>query len=283
MAIKTFIPEVWSARILENLNKTLVYTNLVNRDYEGEITQYGDTVHVGSIGRVAVKAYEQNTDIAAPDQLAMTDQTLIIDQGDYFNIAIDDVDAAQARANVLDTAAASVSYEFGDKADKYVAGLLKAGTITDGLGTDAVALNIDETNAYEYMVHMKTALDKANVPKQGRWIVLPPEFEGYMLLDARFASGQGTNAESRLVNGAVARAAGFDIYISNNVPASTDGYKIIASTNMCGTYADQILETEAYRPEKRFGDAIKGLHVYGAKLLRPEIVAVATCKFGASA
>ena len=281
MSIETFIPEVWSARILENLNKTLVYTNLVNRDYEGEITQYGDTVHIGSVGRVAVKTYTQNTDIAAPDALATTDQTLLIDQGDYFNIAIDDVDKAQARANVLDTAAASVSYEFGDKADQYVASILKAGTIKDGLGADSSALTVDETNAYEYMVAMKTALDKANVPKQGRWIVLPPEFEGFMLLDARFASGQGTNAESRLMNGAVARAAGFDIYISNNVPVSTDEYKVIASTNMCATYADQILETEAYRPEKRFGDAIKGLHVYGAKLLRPEAVAVATVKFTA--
>lgn len=281
MSIETFIPEVWSARILENLNKTLVYTNLVNRDYEGEITQYGDTVHIGSIGRVAVKTYTQSADIAAPDELAMTDQTLLIDQGDYFNISIDDVDKAQARTNVLDTAAASVSYEFGDKADQYVASLLKAGTITENLGGDSSALQIDETNAYEYMVNMKTALDKANVPKQGRWIVLPPEFEGFMLLDARFASGQGTNAESRLVNGAVARAAGFDIYISNNVPEFSGEYKVIASTNMCATYADQILETEAYRPEKRFSDAIKGLHVYGAKLLRPEIVAVATVKFTA--
>lgn len=280
MSIETFIPEIWSARILENLNKTLVYTNLVNRDYEGEITAYGDTVHIGSIGRVAVKDYTRNTDIDAPDELAMTDQTLLIDQGDYFNIGIDDVDAAQARAGVLDKAAASVSYEFGDKADQYVAGLLKAGTIKEGLGGDSSALVIDETNAYEYMVHMKTALDKANVPKQGRWIVLPPEFEGMMLLDARFASGMGTNAESRLVNGAVARAAGFDIYISNNVPESTGEYKVIASTSMCATYADQILQTEAYRPEKRFSDAVKGLHVYGAKLLRPEIVAVATCKFG---
>lgn len=281
MSIETFIPEVWSARILENLDKTLVYTNLVNRDYEGEISSYGDTVHIGTIGRVAVKSYTRNADIDAADELSMDEKTLIIDQGDYFNIGIDDVDAAQARSNVLDTAAATVGYEFGDKADQYVAGILKAGTITDGLGADSSALTIDETNAYEYMVHMKTALDKANVPTQGRWIVLPPEFEGMMLLDARFASGMGTNAESRLVNGAVARAAGFDIYISNNCPLSGSEYKIIASTSMCATYANQILKTEAYRPENRFSDAIKGLHVYGAKLLRPEAVAVATCSFGA--
>lgn len=281
MSIETFIPEVWSARILKSLDKSLVYVNLLNRDYEGEIQEFGDTVHIGSIGRVKVKKYTRNTDIEGADELEMTDQTLVIDQGDYFNIGIDDVDKAQARSNVLDDAAATVGYEFGDVADQYVAGLLKAGTITDGLGGDSSALSIDETTAYEYLVHMKTALDSANVPKQGRWIVLPPEFEGMMLLDARFASSMGSNAESRLVNGAVARAAGFDIYISNNVPESTGEYKVIASTNMCGTYANQILKTEAYRPENRFSDAIKGLHVYGAKILRPEIVAVATCKFGA--
>lgn len=80
----------------------------------------------------------------------------------------------------------------------------------------------------------------------------------------------------------VARAAGFNVYISNNVPNTTQTkYKVIASTNACGTYAEQILKTEAYRREKGFDDGVKGLHVYGAKILRPEAVAVATVNFTA--
>ena len=129
---------------------------------------------------------------------------------------------------------------------------------------------------------MKVALDKANVPKQGRWVVMPPEFEGLMLLDPRFAYNT-PNSNGRLENGEVARAAGFGIHISNNVPnTSSTKYKIIASYNGAATRAEQILKTEAYRPEKRFSDAVKGLHVYGAKVTRPNEIAVATVNFSQS-
>lgn len=281
MSIETFVPKVWSARILESLDNTLVYANLFNRDYEGEIAAYGDTVHINSVGNVTVKTYTKDTDIANPDTLTTTESLLVIDQAKYFNIGIDDVDKAQARAELLQTAAARVGYSYGDIIDKWLASLLKAGTIVNGLGTDATPLQVTEANAYNYMVKMKTALDKANVPTMGRGIVVPPEFEGYMLLDSRFASSSDAGNE-RLVNGVVARAAGFDIYVSNNVPNTSGAkYKIIATTADQGTFAQQVLETEAYRPQKRFGDAVKGLNVYGAKVLRPETIAVATVNFGA--
>lgn len=283
MAITSFIPEVWSARILENMRKNLVYVNLLNRNYEGEISEYGDTVHIASLNDVTIKTYSRTTDLADPEDLTTADQTLVIDQGDYFNMKINDVDRVQARADLMDEAMRSASYGLSDKADQYVAGLLKAGTITANLGNDTMPLVITKDNAYETMVTMRTALDKANVPKQGRWIVMPPEFEGFMLLDPRFAYNT-SESNTRLVEGSVARAAGFDIYISNNVPnTSAAKYKIISSTNSCGTYADQILKTEAYRREKGFDDGVKGLHVYGAKITRPAIVAVATVNFTAEA
>lgn len=283
MAITSFIPEVWSARILENMRKNLVYVNLLNRNYEGEISEYGDTVHIASLNDVTIKTYSRTTDLADPEDLTTADQTLVIDQGDYFNMKINDVDRVQARADLMDEAMRSASYGLSDKADQYVAGLLKAGTITANLGNDTKPLVITKDNAYETMVTMRTALDKANVPKQGRWIVMPPEFEGFMLLDPRFAYNT-SESNTRLVEGSVARAAGFDIYISNNVPnTSAAKYKVISSTNACGTYADQILKTEAYRREKGFDDGVKGLHVYGAKITRPAIVAVATVNFTAAA
>ena len=281
MSIETFVPKVWSARILESLDKTLVYANLFNRNYEGEIAAYGDTVHINSVGDVTVKTYTKDTDIADPDTLTTTESLLVIDQAKYFNIGIDDVDKAQARAELLQTASERVGYSYGDIIDQWLASLLKAGTIVNGLGTDGTPLQVTEANAYNYMVNMKTALDKANVPSMGRGIVVPPEFEGYMLLDSRFASSSDAGNE-RLVNGVVARAAGFDIYVSNNVPNTAGAkYKIIATTADQGTFAQQVLETEAYRPQKRFGDAVKGLNVYGAKVLRPETIAVATVNFGA--
>lgn len=281
MSVATFIPEVWSARLLANLRNELVYANLLNRDYEGEISAYGDTVHINSIGKVTSKKYTRNADIDDPEELATSDTTLLIDQGDYFHMAIDDVDKAQARADLMDEAMVEASYSLAVDTENYIAGLLKEGTVKKDLGDDSTPLQITETNAYDTLVKMKVGLDKANVPKTGRWVVVPPEFEGYMLLDPRFAYNTG-KSEGRLENGAVARAAGFDIYISNNVPNTSETkYKIIASYKQAATYAEQILETEAYRPEKRFSDAVKGLHVYGAKVTRPGAVAVATVNFGA--
>lgn len=282
MSIATFIPEVWSARLLAHLRKNLVVANLFNRNYEGEITQYGDTVHINQLTEIAVKNYEKNVDIADPDQLTTAEQTLLIDQGDYFNFYLNDVDRVQARGDLMDEAMRSASYGLADNLDKYLAGkLAMEGTLTTGLGTDEAPLYVTAENAYELLIQMKVALDKANVPNQGRYALMPPEYEGYMLLDNRFASAGGANAEGRLINGLVARAAGFDIYISNNVK-NTEGEKnkIIASTVDQATYANQIIRTEAYRREKGFDDGVKGLHVYGAKVLRPAAVAVATVNFG---
>ena len=177
MAITTFIPEVWSARLLAHLDKNLIYANLVNRDYEGEIAAFGDTVHINQIGDITVKEYTKNTDIADPDQLDTAEQTLEINKGDYFNFYVDDVDKAQARAELMDSAMQRASYGLADKTDRYVAELLAGGTITTGLGSTSSPVTINKDNAYEYMIKAKTALDKANVPTAGRWIVVPPEFE----------------------------------------------------------------------------------------------------------
>lgn len=282
MSIASFIPEVWSARLLEHLRKNLVVANLFNRNYEGEISQMGDTVHINQLAEITIKDYTANVDIANPDQLTTTDIPLSIDQGDYYNFYLNDVDRAQARGDLMDNAMRSSAYGLADKLDSYLAGLLATGTLTADLGSDASPLSVNAETAYALVVKMKVALDKANVPTQGRYLLMPPEFEGYMLLDQRFAGGTGANAESRLINGMVGRAAGFDIYISNNVK-NTEGakYKVCASTIDQATYANQLVRTEAYRREKGFDDGVKGLHVYGAKVLRPEAVAVATVNFSA--
>lgn len=283
MAVTSFIPEIWNARLLYALRNDLVYTNLFNRNYEGDIQQAGDTVHINTITDITIKDYTRNTDIDNPEQLTTADQTLVVDQAKYFNFYINDVDKAQALPGLIDAAMASASHGLAEAVDKYLAGLLAAasGTITTGLGSTSTPLTVTAQSAYELLVDMKTAMDKANVPKMGRKVVLPPEFEGFMLKDSRFAANGG-KGENRLENGAVARAAGFDIYISNNVPNTSGAkYKVIASTQESNTYAEQLVKTEAYRREKGFDDGVKGLLVYGAKIIRPAAVAVATVNFTA--
>lgn len=285
MAVTSFIPELWSARILDKLQPNLVYANLMNRNYEGEITQYGDTVHIASVGDVTVKAYTKNTDIAAPEDLSTEDTTLVIDQMKYFNFSIDDVDKAQMRTDLMDMYAANAAFSLRKDADAYCASILKAGTIgkNAGLGDDTTPLELTEPgSAYDLLVQMQIALDEADVPDVGRWVVVPFAFKGLMEKDDRFVMTGTAQAENRLANGFVGRAAGFDIFTSNQVPnTSKTKYKIIGSVPMAATFADQILETEAYRPEKRFADAMKGLHVYGAKVTMPDIVAVSTVNFTA--
>lgn len=281
MSVATFIPEVWSARLISHLDKNHVFANLVNRDYEGEISEYGDTVHIGSIGNITIKKYNK-TDIDDPEELSMSDQTLVIDQGEYFNFGIDDVDAAQVRAPLMDKAMARAAYGLSDAVDKFLADKMatEAGIQIGSTGAP-IDFSTGATKAYDTLVQVKVAMDKANIPKAGRWIVVPPEFEGLMLLDPRFATSFGPEANDRLVNGLVARGAGFDIYVSNNVKFGAGKYEMIASTNETTTYAEQIIKTEAYRPEKRFKDAIKGLHVYGAKVTQGAGIAKVWAKFGA--
>lgn len=276
-SIVNSIPTIWSARILENLRNNLVYANLFNKDYEGEIKNVGDTVKIFTLDDVAIKKYSRNEEIEAPEMLNSLENTLVIDQANYFNFYVDKIDQVQSKLALLDKASANASIRLAEVVDSYLASLLAEGNIM--IGTDDAPKVIDQNNAYEMLLQMKVALDKQNVPNSGRWVVVPPEFEGYMLLDPRFAYNTGAS-ETRLVNGKVARACGFDIHISNNVP-NTDGdkFKIVASYNGSSTYAEQILDTEIYKPEKGFGTAVKGLHVFGAKVLRPDTVSVLTANF----
>ena len=285
MAISSFIPQIWDARLLNALDKAHVFANVVNRDYEGEIKQQGDTVKINTIGAVTIGDYTKNTDFTSgPETLATTAQSLTIDQAKYFNFQVDDVDAAQAAGDVMDKAMERAAYGLNDAADAYLAKQL-ADAITSAnaniVATDAVALTA--ANVYENVVKMKLLLDKANVPTVGRWLVAPPEMIALILQDDRFVKTGGSMAEDVLQNGVVARAAGFDIYMSNNcfskAATGTTTFTVTAGDEGACTYAEQIVSTEAYRPEKRFADAVKGLHVYGAKVVDAKRLAGLKCTF----
>ena len=285
MAITTFIPEIWSARLLYALDKAHVATNLVNRNYEGVIANQGDTVHINSIGAVTVKDYTKNTNIADPEVLTTSDQTLDIDQAKYFNFQVDDVDKAQISGEIIDTAMGRSAYALADGSDAF---LLK--TIANGaapankIGAKATLTALTASNVYENIVKMRTLLDKANVPTTGRTIVVPPEVYALLLLDDRFAKSGSDSGQNALLNGMVGRVAGFDVFMSNNCVSGTDGgagstayFVITAQVAAATTYAEQIIKTEAYRMEKRFADAVKGLHVYGAKVTDGSQIAAMYC------
>lgn len=273
MAITNFIPEIWSARLLENLRKNLVFTNIINRDYEGEV-KFGNTVRINNVGPISVFDYTRNQNLPDPQMIDGSQRTLIIDQAKAFNFLIDDIDAAQANVNLMDNAMREAAYALADVADQYIASMYVYAANT--IGDDTTPVVPMANTAYEILVDASIKLDENNIPRTGRVAIVPPWFYGLLLKDDRFVKYTETG-QNVLKTGQVGQAAGFDIFISNNIPNTSGAkYKIMCGHPMAITYADQIEKVEAYRPEKRFADAVKGLHVYGAKVIRPEALVVIT-------
>lgn len=289
-SIDNFIPTIWSARILVALQKALVYAQpeVINRDYEGEIREAGNTVLINSVGDPTIFDYTKNTDMPPPETLTGAQRQLTISQSKAFNFQVDDVDKLQQQPKVMDTALARAAYKLADVADQYLAGVLYAGCTLNTIGTlmnpiVAPTPTAGSSGAYEQLVDLGTLLDQQNVPTDGRWVVLPPWYHGVLVKDSRFVSYAAIDV---LYNRQVGEAAGFAVLVSNNVPAvaapngasnTTVRNIVLAGHQMAGTYAEQINQVEAFRPERRFGDAVKGLHLYGSTVVRPEAVAALTC------
>lgn len=238
-----------------------------------EIKNFGDKVHINSIGRVTLLSYTANADLTAAETLTSFQRDLDINQANAFNFQIDDIDAVQAKPKIMDEAMREAAYTLAEASDDYLATVLAAATTNtiDGTGANTPTAS----TAYEYLVDLGTHLAESNVPRNGLWVVVPPFFHGLLQKDDRFVKYD--KVDGVITNGLIGSAAGFKIYESNNVPNTGGGqYKIIAGHKMAATYAEQISKVEAYKMERRFNHAVKGLHLYGAKLVRDEAVAVLT-------
>lgn len=279
MAISAFKPEVWNANLLVALEKSLVYAapGVVNREYEGDIANYGDTVHITSLADPTVGTYTPHTDITIED-VDDSDATLLIDQAKYFAFEVDDVEKRQAfnGGKILTEQARKAAYKLRDVADQYVAGLMAAGVDAGNLVAEQTLAAA--TDAYDLLVDLGTILDEDNVPDSGRWAVVTPAFYGLLLKDDRFVSSGDAQAAATRANGMVGEAAGFSIRKSNNAPngpGAGAGKLVIAGYSGAVTYAEQINKTEAARKEKGFADIVKGLHLYGSKVVRATGLAAA--------
>ncbi|GLZ34885.1 hypothetical protein Lesp02_70720 [Lentzea sp. NBRC 105346] len=290
MAIDRFIPQFWATQLLVALRKALVYGGpmVVNRDYEGEISGAGDTVRITSISDPTIGTYVPNSTTIVPEELTDAQRALVVDQAKYFAFKVDDVNARQAAGNVIPQAVRRAAYKLADQVDQYIAAMYT------GVPTANVvpAVTIDTSNpaswateaarAYnDVLIPLKVTLDQANVPKEGRYCIVPPIFEGVLLRDDRFVRADAAGTTEGLRNGFTGRIAGFDVMVSNNTPVPGANQNVItAGTNIAITLAEQINKTEAYRPESSFSDAVKGLALYGAKLIRPEGLASCTVTTG---
>ena len=279
MALNNFIPALWSQTLLENLRNNLVYgqPGVVNRDYEGEISGAGSSVKIHNLGAVTISDYTKNTDLSAPETLTDAETILSIDQARSFNMQIDDIDVAQQVPKVMEGAMAEAAYALSNDLDSYLAGLHAQAGITTGFGDNTTPIVPTSTTAYEYLADAFTALDEANCPPTGRWIIVPPWFHGLLRKDSRFVSYGTDMNRAVLENGVIGEAAGFNVLVSNNVKNTAGAkYKVMFGHQSAWTLAMQIEKVEAYRPPLRFADAVKGLNVYGAKVVRTGILGTMT-------
>lgn len=289
MSLENFIPSIWSARLLENLNDAHVYASLTNRDYEGEITGLGDTVKINSIGRVTIGNYTKNTNISAAETLTDAQTSLVIDKANYFNFQIDSIDAAQTKPKVMDAAMRDAAWGLSDTSDALLAAQHSAVPAGNKVGADGASAKLGlvltaGAAMYDYLVDLSVILDDNNCPRSGRFVVVPNWAHGAMLKDSRFINAT-EKGNQIMANGLIGQAAGFNVYASNNVTddaQSVKTYRIIAGHPSMWSFAEQVAEVEAYKPELRFAQAVKGLRVYGYKVVRPSIMAVLYAKNAAS-
>lgn len=291
-ANNNFLPEIYSKKVLNFFRKASVVEAITNTDYAGEISGYGDTVKIIKEPVITVAQYERG---ATPTKTVLTDAetTLIVDTANAFKFIVDDIESQMSHVNFKEVASSSAAYALRDAFDEGVIAKMFAGVSTsspdNAIGTDAAVgtgvepatgavdlLGSDGTgvDALDLMARMARKLDDENVPEEGRWFVAPPSFyeelsqSGSKLLSVDFNAGQGSIRNGLVSTG---KLRGFNMYKSNNIAAPTTATgKVLAGHISSVSTAQTITSTEVIRDPDSFGDIVRGLHVYGAKVIRPE-------------
>lgn len=293
----TFIPTIWAGKLIEKLYDTCVVPQLANTDYEGEISNMGDKVVIRTVPTVTIREYSagQALQVERPDSPTIT---LNIDQGRYFNLILDDVMDIQSDINLMDTWATDAAQQMKITIDRYVLANMvtdaeiptankgtTAGRISANLnlGTTGAPVQITKLNIIDKILDMGQTLDEQNVAETGRYLVMPPNaiklLKSSDIKDASM-TGDGTSV---LRNGRVGMIDRFTIYSSNLLPRPTDGSfnptYMIAGTKMGLTFAMQITKVETLRAESTFGNLMRGLNVFGQKVVKGEAIALAYIYF----
>jgi len=268
------IPQLWSRRLQIALRKLMVYADCCNTNYEGELKEIGDSVRIQTVADVALSAYTRNTAISSTT-LTTTDLVLTVDQGRAFNFKWDDVDNAQAIQGIMAEAMSRAAYLLKDEADQYIAALMAAGVSTttpDNTlpAATSVGTGAGDDDPFAILVNLAVVLDKANVPDNGRWAVIPPWYAGELLKDPRRSSfGTSQNLRS-YADGFMGtdQVSGLRCYRSNNVPNTSEAYTIIAGYDDAVTFANQITKFDTREAPDGFFNYNMGLMVYGGKVTR---------------
>ena len=274
MAYQNFIPTVWAEGINRELEKSLVFAENCNRQYEGEVKAQGDSVRILGVGKPTITT-TTNKNIVLNDAEAVEDTavTMLIRQIAYFNYKVDDIDKRQAVGGVMEALSKETSLGLADVMDKYIADLAKA---EEAVLYSPETVTITAANILENVDGVLQKLYENDV-KPGSEITLtvPPWF--YMMMKRAYED-LDTDNSTMLKNVKMGTYAGATIKMSNNVAVGAGGSSLIqVKTNKAIAFVNPMTHTEAYRPEKSFSDAVKGFILFDAKIVRPKEMIILNC------
>jgi len=288
-----FIPQIWSGKLVEKFYAATVFGAIANTDYEGEISDKGDQVIIRTTPTMTIQDYEVGLGLTYETPIS-ANTTLDINQGKYFAFAIDDVDSFQSDIDLMDDWSEDASEQMKIAVDSQVlanlyagvnasnkgiaAGAISAGVNLGAAGTNGdAAILIDKTTILDYIVDMGLVLDEQNVPETGRWLVMPAwMISTIKKSDLKDASLAG-DATSIIRNGLIGMIDRFNIYLSNNIVGITEGTATLYEP-ICGhptglTFAAQMTKMENLPNPDTFGQLIRGLNVYGYKVIEGKYLA----------
>lgn len=263
MTIENFKREVWDATLVQNFHDSAVVVPTLNTDYEGEVA-HGSVVHLTNITTPSLKTY---AGAVTYDDLTDADIDIAIDQARYFGFKVKDVDKAQA-AGSFDPVTADASQAMAEDADAIALTKMIAGG--QSLGTTALT-----TYAAAHTVFNKasTALRKAKFPTTGRFAVVTPEFEELLLgPDSNLIKVNEYGTNDPIMNGEIGRLLGFTVLSSAVLNAAASTASAVFYFGRMVGFANQLNELEALRLQDDFADGIRGLHTFGANVVKPAAV-----------
>ncbi len=281
MALSYFIPTVWSETLYRELEKEYIGVKNCSRDYEGDVKSIGDTVKIIGLNPINVFDYTKNTDMETPEELSDSERSLVIERAKAFNFLIDDIDKVQSTPKLMQEAMRKAASALSDEADKYIYSLYSDVT-ADNTVTKA---SLRSSDVLDFLLDVKRMMMESNVSGNEEIILEVPPAVAAKIVKAKIVNG--TSNEAELDKGCIGSFLGFRIYVSNNIESADEGegtfYKCFARTKRAIAFAEQINEVESYRPEKRFADGVKGLHLYGAKIVYPDELKLLNISIGTEA
>ncbi|MBE6600597.1 MAG: P22 coat protein - protein 5 domain protein [Ruminococcaceae bacterium] len=265
MSVTNFIPTVWSEVLYSELAEKYVGVANCNREFEGDIKEMGSSVKICGLAPVSVFQYTKNSDMSAPETLDDTVTTLSVDRATAFNFIVDDVDRVQALPGLMNSAMKNAADALANDADAYVYALYNE-IADDRTVTDKT---VSAQSIVDDIIAARELLYDGNVTNASDIVIEVSPAIASLILKAKLLYGTSDNATT-LANGYIGSICGCAVHVSKNIVTSENAHKCFVRTKRAIAFADQFTEICAYRPENRFADAVKGLHLYGAKIVYPK-------------